>query len=258
MKRFRLAVFILSLTALGVGPATAQSGHDLFQQALLKERAEGELGAAIQLYEQIVRDFSADRTLAARALVQMGQCWEKLGSTEAEEAYQTVVRDFADQPELVAQAEARLSALMAMQRAALAAGVERQPTFRKIEIASKPQNGVLSPDGTTLAFASGGSLWLLPIHGMVDPYIAGEPVRLTEPMGVRGTFSAGHSLAWSANGEWIAFNATPDEGPRGIHLISSSGGETRRVPGIPWPGATRVQKHRVLPRRCRRSQEQRR
>ena len=238
MRKFRVAVFILSLTALGVGPATAQSGHDLFQQALLKERAEGELGAAIQLYEQIVRDFSADRELAARALVQIGQCWEKLGSAEAEEAYQRVVRDFADQPDLVAQAEARLAALMALQRAALAAEVERQPTFRKIEIASKPQNGVLSPDGTTLAFASGGSLWLVPIHGRVDPYIAGEPVRLTEPMGVRGLINLGNSLAWSGDGEWIAFNAGPDGGHLRIYLISSAGGETRQVPGIPWEGGS--------------------
>jgi len=237
MKRFTMTVVLLSLMALSVGPATAQSGHDLFQQALLKERAEGELGEAIQLYEQIVRDFAADRTLAARALVQMGQCYEKLGSTEAERAYRTVVSDFADQPELVAQAEARLAVLVAMQAAARGAEVDREPTFRKIEIASKPQHGMLSPDGTTLAFASGGSLWLVPIHGNVDPYIAGEPVRLTEPMGVRGITNIGSNLAWSGNGEWIAFNAIPDEA-RGIFLISSGGGETRQVPGIPWGGGS--------------------
>lgn len=233
MKRFTMAVVLLSLMALGVGPANAQSGHDLFQQALLKERAEGELEEAIQLYGQIVQDFATDRTLAARALVQMGQCYEKLGSQEAERAYRTVVRDFADQPELVAQAEARLAALAAMQAAARAAEIDRQPTFRKIEIASKPQNGVLSPDGTTLAFASGGSLWLVPIHGMVDPYIAGEPVRLTEPMSV---YNLGNSLAWSGNGEWIAFNTRPGEGPPEIHVISSRGGETVQVPGIDRAG----------------------
>lgn len=237
MKKFRLAVFILSLMALGVGPATAQTGHDLFQQALLKERAEGELGAAIRLYERIVEEFTDDRTLAARALVQMGQCWEKLGSAEAEAAYQRVVRDFADQPDLVAQAEARLAALIAMQRAARTAEVDRQPTFRKIEIASKPQHGVLSPDGTTLAFASGGSLWLVPIHGKVDPYIAGEPIRLTEPMGTRGLINMGSAISWSGNGEWIAFNGVPGEA-RGIFLVSSGGGEPRQVPGIPWGGGS--------------------
>ena len=111
MKRITLTVVILSLMALGAGPASAQSGHDLFQQALLKERAEGELQEAIQLYEQIVRDFAADRTLAARALVQVGQCYEKLGSQEAERAYQRVVNDYGDQAVFVAQARERLAAL---------------------------------------------------------------------------------------------------------------------------------------------------
>ena len=127
MKRITLTVVILSLMALGVGPASAQSGHDLFQQALLKERAEGELREAIQLYEQIVRDFAADRTLAARALVQVGQCYEKLGSTEAERAYQRVVSDFADQAELVAEARARLAALRSA-----ATAPSRGPVARRV------------------------------------------------------------------------------------------------------------------------------
>jgi len=230
MKRITLAAVILSLMALGVGPATAQNGHDLFQQALLKERAEGELAEAIRLYTQIVQDFATDRTLAARALVQMGQCYEKLGSTEAESAYRTVVRDFADQPELVAQAEARLAALVAMQTAAEAAEVDRQPTFLKIEIASKPQNGALSPDGETLAFVSGGALWVLPVHGMTDPDMAGEPRRLTESV---GGWDNASQLTWSADGRWIAFNGEREEGEAGrpnvIRVVSTEEGEMRTV-----------------------------
>ena len=111
MKRITMTVVLLSLIALGVGPATAQDGYDLFQQALLKERAEGELEEAIQLYGQIVRDFPADRTLAARALVQMGLCHEKLGSQEARNAYRKVVEEYADQSEFVEQARSRLLAL---------------------------------------------------------------------------------------------------------------------------------------------------
>ena len=240
MKRFTVAVGLLMLMALGVGPATAQTGHDLFQQALLKERAEGELGEAIQLYERIVREFAADRTLAARALMQMGQCWEMLGSAEAEEAYQRVVRDFADQPDLVSQAEARLAALMAMQRAALAAEVERQPTFRRIEIASKPQNGVLSPDGTKLAFVADSSVWMVPLHGRVDPDIAGEPVRLTEGI---GAWDDGNLLSWSADGEWIAVNAVVQAGwvgPQwnGIALVNVGARSARvfPVPTARWGG----------------------
>jgi bla regulator protein BlaR1 len=36
-----------------------------------------------------------------------------------------------------------------------------QTTFKKIRIPSKPDNGVLSPDGKRLAFVSKGSIWVV-------------------------------------------------------------------------------------------------
>lgn len=47
--------------------AFLQNGYDLFQKALVKERAEGKLEEAIQIYEQIIREFSTDRALVAKA-----------------------------------------------------------------------------------------------------------------------------------------------------------------------------------------------
>ncbi len=151
-----MAVVFLSLMALGVGPATAQSGHDLFQQALLKERAEGELGEAIQLYERIVEEFAADRTLVARALVQMGQCYEKLGSSEAERAYQRVVSDYADQREFVEQARELLANL----RGAAQTGAE-QPRGMIARQVHKWVFGeaiplAITPDGRELVYSD---LW---------------------------------------------------------------------------------------------------
>ena len=89
----------------------AQTGHDLLQQALVRERANGDLRGAIAIYERIVREFRADRPLVANALVQLGSCYERLGSTEAERAYQRVVREFGDQTEFAAQARTRLAGL---------------------------------------------------------------------------------------------------------------------------------------------------
>ena len=102
---------VLTILTATPTPALAQTGSDLFQQALVKEQAEGDLRGAITLYERIVRDFSGNRTLSANALVQMGQCYERLGSQEAERAYQRVVRDYPDQTEIVTLARARLAAL---------------------------------------------------------------------------------------------------------------------------------------------------
>ena len=68
--------------------ASAQSGNDLFQQALAKERAEGKLREAVLLYETIVKGFPADRELVARSLVQMGRVHERMGGNDARRAYE--------------------------------------------------------------------------------------------------------------------------------------------------------------------------
>ncbi len=107
--------------------------------------------------------------------------------------------------------------------------VAHKPNFRKIWIPTKPGNGVLSPDGERLAFVSEGSVWVVPVHGKVSPDIAGEPVRLTEPM---GAWDVASLLAWSADGNWIAFNAS-DEKEDAIYVVRSSGGVPKKVPVEP-------------------------
>ena len=99
------------LLALGATVGWAESGYDLYQKALTKERAEGKITEAIELYKRIVQKFFADRTLAAKTLVQLGRCYEKLGDAEARKAYDRVVREFADQQEPASEARARLLAL---------------------------------------------------------------------------------------------------------------------------------------------------
>ena len=109
-RTLRLCFLAMAATLVASG-AAAQSGHDLFQQALVKERAEGNLQEAIDLYERIAREFPDDHALAAKALVQMGQCYEKLGKSEAKKAYERVIRDYADQAEPLQVARTRLAAL---------------------------------------------------------------------------------------------------------------------------------------------------
>jgi Tol biopolymer transport system component len=79
------------------------------QAAFNKETVEGDLKGAIELYQKLAN--GSDHAAAAKALVRMGQCYEKLGSAEATKAYERVVREFSDQKEMVATAQARLAAL---------------------------------------------------------------------------------------------------------------------------------------------------
>ncbi|MBI4473286.1 MAG: PD40 domain-containing protein [Acidobacteria bacterium] len=100
------AAFLIVLTLIGA--ALPQNGYELFQKALVKERAEGRLEEALAMYERVLFEFSSDRALAARTLVRIGECREKLQRADARTAYERVLRDYADQKEAVAEARARL------------------------------------------------------------------------------------------------------------------------------------------------------
>jgi Tol biopolymer transport system component len=83
----------------------------LMQAAHQKQLVEGQLEEAIQLYKRIVQEHSGNHAVAAQALLEIGQCYEKLGNTEARKAYERLLRDYGDQNEAAAQARARLAAL---------------------------------------------------------------------------------------------------------------------------------------------------
>jgi Tol biopolymer transport system component len=99
-----------------------------------------------------------------------------------------------------------------------------QPQFTKIRIPTMPQNGILSPDGKNLVFVSDESVWTVPLHGKVDPDIAGEPVRLAD---VPGIWDYWNLMAWSADGKWIAVNSGADA--NAVHVIPVAGGKPRRI-----------------------------
>lgn len=110
----RAAVLMLVLAAVLIVHAGAQSSDRaelLFQAATQKELVEGDLQQAITMYRSVVASAGANRRLAATALVQMARCYEKLGSVDGRRVYEQVLREYADQPEAVAIARARLSVI---------------------------------------------------------------------------------------------------------------------------------------------------
>lgn len=107
-----LTISILCLAAsmwLHAAPQTADKAEVAYKAALEKEVADGDLKFAIAQYERLAR--GSNRAVAAKALVRMGQCYEKLGSAEARKAYERAIREFAEQKDAALQARARLAAL---------------------------------------------------------------------------------------------------------------------------------------------------
>jgi Tol biopolymer transport system component len=87
-----------------------QSLRQMFERARMLEEKNQNLSEAIQLYGQVVNQAKDQRALAARAQLQIGLLHERLGhKAEAQRAFQAVLSDFADQIEVVRQAQARIS-----------------------------------------------------------------------------------------------------------------------------------------------------
>jgi len=113
MKRIFILLAVITLTGLSI-TAFAQRAKDaeiLYHRGVQLEEVKGELKEAIAVYDKLLKEFVDVRTIAAQALLRMGNCYEKLGQKESQAAYQRILRDFADQAEIVAQARVRLAAL---------------------------------------------------------------------------------------------------------------------------------------------------
>jgi Tol biopolymer transport system component len=103
-----LMVTIAGLLA-GAPLAQGQSAADLYQSAVQLEEVKGDLEKAIAAYRGIVERFANDRTTAGKAQLRLGICYERLGRPEARGAFEAVIRNYSDQPDLVTQARARLA-----------------------------------------------------------------------------------------------------------------------------------------------------
>ena len=224
--KLRIATYLL-VTAFFIGsitPTFSQSPEQLFQKGLVKEEGEGALNEAIDIYNKIVENQDADKSLQAKALLHVGQCYEKLGRNEATKAYQRLVNNFPGQKNEVAIARERLSRLiLAVEEITK---TPQTPKFTKIKIPTNPGNGVLSPNGNKLAFVSDGSIWIIPLHGKVDPDIAGEPTLLAE---LPGAWDYGSLLSWSADGKWIAVNGEETEEGTVAYNVQVAGGKSHEV-----------------------------
>ncbi len=124
----RLFASFLALTLIAAAPGRAQTASDLFQQGLRSERADGDLKSAIAIYQRLIREHPSDRSMVARALIQLGGAFERMGSAEARAAYARVLRDYPEQSAEASLARTRLAALAASSRPA----PRTDPTVRRI------------------------------------------------------------------------------------------------------------------------------
>jgi ankyrin repeat protein/tetratricopeptide (TPR) repeat protein len=97
MKAFLYTLLLAASFAQAADPPNAA-----LQKGLFEEEANENLDAAIAAYQSVLAGHDDQRKVAATALFRLGECYRKLGRTnDAVAQYQRVVRDFADQTNLV-------------------------------------------------------------------------------------------------------------------------------------------------------------
>ena len=114
MIRKKLTLSLSLILAISPTAAEARGGKTaevLLGQALHEEELGGNLDVAIATYKKIVTEHSAKPELAARAQLQIGICYEKLGKHEAEKAYERVVDNYPSQQGAVRLAREGLARL---------------------------------------------------------------------------------------------------------------------------------------------------
>jgi hypothetical protein len=105
------AFLLLSWLCLATPPRTGQhisTLEFLMGQALHEEQAEGNLESAIALYRQVIAASGTNRSIAARAQLHIGLCYERLKLPDASDVYRDVIDNFADQAAIVALASRHL------------------------------------------------------------------------------------------------------------------------------------------------------
>ncbi len=87
MKKLFICLLFLGFMMSFQTSILAQNSEKLFQQGMMKEEGEGNLKEAIAIYNKIVNNISAERNIRAKALLQVGICYEKLGNKNARKTY---------------------------------------------------------------------------------------------------------------------------------------------------------------------------
>jgi exonuclease VII small subunit len=105
----RVAVICGLAACWGFAQVSEQPPSQLLEKGIYSEETVGDLDEAISLYLQAIDSAKANRVILAQAQLRLGLCYLKQGEDDkASTTLQTIIDDFVDQEEIVAEARKHL------------------------------------------------------------------------------------------------------------------------------------------------------
>jgi Tol biopolymer transport system component len=222
MKAHRISVAALVLIIAAVSAAQAQqTAEELYQAGLYEEEVKGDLERAIQLYRDIVAQHGDVRAVAAKALLQLGKCYEKLGRTEAANAYERLLNDYADQSEAAAEARARLAALQRTIRAAEEVGI----TSRRVWSGLSANAHDPTPDGKYLVCEDAQGTGNLALREITT----GRSRYLTQDARHGPPWAYPYAGRVSPDGKWVAHGYSEQDQGGSLRIVGIDGENVREL-----------------------------
>ncbi len=229
MKKLFICLLVLGFILSFQTPILAQNSEKLFQQGMMKEEGEGNLKEAIAIYNKIVNNVSADRKLRAKALLQVGICYEKLGNKKARKSYQKLISEFSDQKDIAALGKEKLRGLKKVDPILKTQGIVASQVW------SPAGNAYgISPDGRYINYID----WDKISVNIKDIYTG-----TTRTVSKEGTWTKPVQFPdksiWSPDGKRLAYYWF-EENISELHIVNADGSNNRiigtGIPGNgPWP-----------------------
>ena len=124
MGKFRdiasIVVICLLAVVLLASSAQARPASVLLQEGLYAEEIEGDLDAAIRIYEQIAADKSAGARYAAQAMYRLGLCYQKKQDyQQAKATFEKLIARFPKEKSIIEKVQPLLDQMSAQDPAAL-------------------------------------------------------------------------------------------------------------------------------------------